>query len=125
MNNPIPRVLQEGAKALFALVTWADFPPESEAKACALGLEHSLIAFFNVNEHDELDDRPDDGLVTLEQVEASRAATQEFISEGQSPVEHPRKLNAEDKAWLKQMGIARTRKRTSRSLRVQSVVLSP
>jgi hypothetical protein len=105
-NNPIPPVLQEHAKALAGLMIWAEFPPDSEVNGAARQLEHALLAFISVNEHDELDDMPGDTLITLEMVEASRAAALGFISEGQSPVHHPRELNAEDMAWLKQMRIA-------------------
>jgi hypothetical protein len=105
-NNPIPPVLQEQAKALARLMIWAEFPLGSEANGAARQLEHALLAFIHVNEYDELDDMPGDTLVTLEDVEASRADAQGFISEGQSPVHHPRELSGEDLAWLKQMRIA-------------------
>lgn len=105
-NNPIPPALQERAKALAGLMVWAEFPLGSEANGAARQLEDALLAFIEVNEYDELDDMPGDTLITLEMVDASGAAAQELISEGQSPVSHPRELNAEDLAWLKQMRIA-------------------
>lgn len=59
-HNPIPPELQEPAKALFSAVEgfeWSNLSDEERRVTCEL--DRALIAFFNLNEHDPLDDGPD------------------------------------------------------------------
>ena len=103
-KNPVPAVLQDAVKTVYGLLCDADL----EKHTATVDLKNAIMAFICINEHDPLDDPPDDTVVTIEQIESNRAAWREALAVASVPdaeVARSRKMTADDLAWLRQMRI--------------------